>query len=260
MGFLDSIGSFFGGGAGNLIGAAASIGGALIGSEANKDAAERISTSSLEGAHIAADAYRDAAEIAAQGGRDAQARIEPLRAQSEPAISYLRRVMVQDPAMLTPAQQTMRADLMRRANTQLASSGLRGSGRAVTASIRDVDRRLHDDAYGENLRRADTAAGRLAGVHTSAVGDQAGIDRQISGDRARAVERGGDAFAGATRTAGEADAGAGIANGAQWGSAMGLIGSLLARDNKERSGAYPVGGKQPISVGNYDDLAYAREA
>lgn len=256
MGFLDSIGDFFGGGAGKLASAAASIGGALIGSEANKDAADRISSSSTDAARIAADAYLRGAEIAAQGGRDAQARLEPLRAQSEPAISYLRRVMAQDPSMLTPAQQTMRADLMRRANTTLASSGLRGSGRAVTASIRDVDRRLHDDAYGENLRRADTAAGRLAGVHTSAVGDQAGIDRQISGDRARAVERGGDAFAGATRTAGEADAGAGIANANQWGSAMGMISSLMAQDRKERSGAYPVGGRQQISLGDYNDLDY----
>jgi hypothetical protein len=244
MGFFDSISGFFGGGGsgvGSLVGAAASLGGALIGSKANKDAARTVSQSQAQAAQTAADAYLRGAEIMAEGNKQAQARLQPLADTSAPAINYLRTVMAQDPATLTPSQETLRADLTRRANTQLASSGLRGSGRAVTASINDVDRRFRDDAYDQNLHRADQAAGKLAGTYTSTLGDIADIDRRTSEGRAQAVQRGGDAFAGATRAGGEAAAGADVANANQWGSAMGMISSLLAQDRKERTGAYPVG-------------------
>lgn len=252
MGFLDSIVDFFGGG-GNLLKAGTQIAGSLLASDANQDAAERIAQGSNEAAQIAADAYLRGAKITDEGHQRAQERLQPLATTSAPAIAYLRRVMAQDPSMLTPAQQTMRADLLRRASNTLATSGLRGSGRAVTASIRDVDRRFRDDSYGENLRRADQAAGQLAGVHTSTVGSIADIDRRAAQDRANAVTKGGEAFSRATQTGAEAGASADLADARQWGTAMGMIGSLMAQDRKERSGAYPVGQNIQWSGPRYTD-------
>jgi hypothetical protein len=215
MSLFDAIGSFFGGGR-NVLGAGAILGGAALSSNANKKAAKE----ARAGSEANAEAIRE-------GNRLAQARYEDQRRISEPAINYLQRVMAQDPNALTPEQQRGFADYQRGAQARLAASGLRGAGRAGVASVNEGAAGYMADAYGTNQRRSDTAAQRLAGGYFDANDASASLDR----DTARA---GGMA----SRDAGYLGANAGTANAAQWGTAMGALANLFAKESKERAPQY----------------------
>lgn len=102
-------------------------------------------------------------------GRDASLqRFDAITGQAQPANSYLRSVVAQDPNVLTPAQQIQMADLRRRSQIALNNSGLRGSTRATTASIYDVEARGNAGMVASNTERADSAARVLSGQGGSA--------------------------------------------------------------------------------------------
>lgn len=217
MSLFDAITSFFTDNAGSVIGAGAALGGALLGSDANKDAAEQ----ARKGAEAQAAAIR-------QGNQLAQARYEDQRRLSEPAIAYLQRVMAQQPDQLTPDQQRGLDDYQRNANARLAASGLRGAGRAGVASVNEGRAGFMSDAYSQNQRRSDAAAQRLSGGYFDSNDNLASLDR----DTARA---GGTAAA----TGGYLGANATTANAGQWGSALGALANVFAKENKERASQYP---------------------
>lgn len=180
--------------------AIASIGGAIIGSNANTEAAE-----------IAAAANDRA--IAASN-----ARYEDLKRQTQPAQTYLSTVMGQGD-QLTPAQLQEMDDLRRQTTNRLATSGLRGSGRATVSALRAVESDYRNKALDANRRRADAAAGTQAGAYYSTFDDQAALDRQGV-------------------NSGLYSAGATTANASLTGSALGDIASLIASDNKGRASRY----------------------
>jgi hypothetical protein len=111
---------------------------------------------------------REALAATERGNRLAVDQLRTLEAQGQPGVSYFQRVVARDPYTLTPAQRTAEKDLRREANARLAKSGLRGSGRAVTASFNDLLNRFRGAAVETNLGRGDRAAGALTGQATSA--------------------------------------------------------------------------------------------
>jgi hypothetical protein len=226
MSLFDAIGEFFG--SGGVVAPIAALGGAYLSSRANKDAAEE----ARKGAEANAAAIRE-------GNRLAQSRYEEQRALSTPAVAYLQRVMAADPSVLTPEQQRGMADYDRTAAARLAASGLRGAGRAGVAAVNEGRAGYMADLYGQNQRRSDAAAQRLSGGYFDANDNQAAIDR----DTGRATGE-------AARSGGYLDANATTANAGQWGSAMGAIANLFAKENKERQSQYGQGG-----AGRYRGMA-----
>lgn len=217
MSLFDAIGSFFGGSGGSVLGAAATLGGALLSSEANKDAARE----ARKGLDAQTAAVREA-------NAQAQSRYEDQRRLSEPAVAYLQRVMAQNPSVLTPEQQRGLADYSRGAQARLAASGLRGAGRAGVASVNEGTAGYLANAYGQNQRRSDAAAQRLSGGYFDANDNQAMLDRSTGMTAGQAARDAG--FIGANQT---------TANAGQWGTAMGAIANLFAKENKERQSQYP---------------------
>ena len=217
MSLFDAIGGFFADNADKIIPAVAQLGGAALAADANRSAAEE--------ARAAAEAQAAAIR---EGNRLAQARYEQRRAESEPAMAYLRQVMATDPSTLTPQQQRNFDDYMRGAGARLAASGLRGAGRAGVASVNEGAAQFKANAFGQNQARSDSAARTLASDFQSVDNNLAGLDR----DTARAT---GDA----AMRGGIYGANAGTANAGQWGSAIGALSTIFARDNKERESQYP---------------------
>lgn len=200
----------------SIIPAAASIGGALLGGKSNSDAADTVAQSN-----------RDATAAQAAANEKASQRFEELRADTYPGMSYLHRVVGAPPTTLTPLQTQQMDEARRQTTNRLATSGLRGSGRATVAAFRGVESDLRNRFTEANQGRADAAATNLASGYTGAVRSQAGLDQAT-----------GQAAATGLTNSGLAQAGAGLATGNLYGSAIGDIGSAIAQSNKERASRY----------------------
>ncbi len=221
--------------------------------------------SNFLGASTAASGAADAAKItgkynlqATQQVIDAneKARAE-MRAAATRGLGYIdtgtgqyadtiRPLMTPNPILLptyrnlTPGQRIGQEDLNRNIQATLASSGLRGAGRAGVAAGIDQNRRYiaaaHDqndaDARGE-IRRAqgvaDTARSGLAGVYSGAGTNKAnteiGVGTQIGNNLAST----GSAIAGLTAASGAAAAGARNAAGQYFGNATLATGNLAGQ-------------------------------
>lgn len=205
MGWFDAAASVVG-----------TIGGAILGAKANEDAAEQ----AAKAASRSTKAYREDAAKAREiyGGIQGETAAGP---------SYLRRVITGSTA-LTPQQRAEREEIQRSTLNALSSGGLRGSGRAVTAAIKDTTGDFTNRALATNMARADSAADRFAAPYFNAAGDAA---RTHIGEGAFAGEN--------IYQAGMDKAGADLATGRLYGSALGDIAGLIAGEVKERSSSYP---------------------
>ena len=137
------------------------------------------------GARGVANANQQAAELAGRnrdanlaaitaGNERAGKMLQPIADQAMPGIDYLRTVMAQNPNQLTQQQEIELAD-RRRAAVTATPSGLRGSGRYLTASINDVNNRGRAGMIDTNTRRADAAGGDLARMGTAATTNMASL-------------------------------------------------------------------------------------
>lgn len=163
MGFFDSLNSFVGSNS-DAIGfgmKAVDTGLSLYSGYETKKANE-------EAARGIVEANNRNAEAVEAANRDAQERFERLAADGQPGVTYLKRLASNDPYQLTPGQEQSLAENRREAVNSLSRSGLRGSGRAVTAALKEVDSDLRNNYVNSNLSRSDQAAGQLAGISTTA--------------------------------------------------------------------------------------------
>lgn len=137
------------------------------------------------GAKQVANANQQAAEIAGRN-RDtnlaaitaanerAGTMLQPIASQAGTGIDYLRTVMARNPNELTPQQEIQLAD-SRRQMVMQTPSGLRGSGRFLTAAVNDVNNRGRAGMIDANTRRADTAGSELARMGTGATTNMASL-------------------------------------------------------------------------------------
>lgn len=143
------------------------------------------------------DAYSRNAEATEAANLAAQERFERLAADGQPGVTYLKRVASSDPYDMTPGQRQSLEEMRRETVNTLARSGLRGSGRAMTAALKEVDSDARNNFINANLARTDQAAGRLSNIATSsnrAAADY-GVDaaRHGTGNMASAAEVSGSA-------------------------------------------------------------------
>ena len=223
MGLFDSVssaiksigGSSGGGGSGisDLFNIGATIGSTYLQTKANKDAAKDIKK-----------AEEERNDLIREQNRLAQERYDQYTANAAPATSYLRRIIATEGGGLTPGQQLQLEDTRRASRNQLASSGLRGSGRATTAALRQVEADTLGNFATENRNRAQNAANLLQGQGLSATSQaaQTGVNT--------AIQQGQGITA-----SGYAQGGSDIANAGLKGQALGDIASIVASDIKDRT-------------------------
>lgn len=208
MSLFDSLAS--------IIPAVASVAGEVIGSSANSKA-----TKAQNKALEQANALRQ------EGIDKATGIYGDLQTASAPAVNYLRDVVANPVGGLYPDQLEAQQDERRNALNDVSSSGLRGSGRAVTASLKKVDSDFVNTAMAQNRNNRMNAAGQLTGQYFTA-GD----------NTASALASGANEAANTTEQQGTNTANLGTTNANMLGNTLGDIGSLIAQETKGRDSRY----------------------
>lgn len=196
-----------------LIPAIASIGGAALGAVGNSKAA---STSSKYA--------KKALELEREKLAEARTIYEDEKAQAEPAVSYLRQVVATPVGGLYPDQLAAQEEVRRQGLNDISRSGLRGSGRAVTAALKRIDSDFVNGAMAQNRQNRLSAAGGLAGQSFAA-----------SNNIANSLVNEGAAEANTVNSIGTNNANSSLANFQLAGGALGEIGSAIAQELKRPS-------------------------
>jgi hypothetical protein len=184
--------------------AGGSIIGGLLGSEANDDAAKDYK-----------QAVNRAIAYQRQADKEAKAQYRRMRLEAQPGMTRMNQNIAYS-GRLTPAQEAEMNELRRRSINAVSTSGLKGSGRAVTAAVRDVESDARRNFLDDNARRGDAAAGQLVQPYFAASGDIANINIQ-----------GGQNEANAAISQGMNQGQAGVANANVWGETIGQITSAI---------------------------------
>ncbi|MER9217859.1 hypothetical protein NKI48_02840 [Mesorhizobium sp. M0644] len=194
---------------GEIIGAVTSGIGALVGQDANADAANAANAMTYEGMRISTDAinkYIDAlysgldmqsAAIQSgysavvgsieEGSHAAQATLGQMRDEAEPGMRFLRNV-VANPMKLTSDQKYQLAE-SRRINAQnIRSSGFAGSGRTAAAMMGKVENDQVNSMLEKNRAAAMNAAGGLADSYDASMRGISGLQSSEGTQKAQAAD------------------------------------------------------------------------
>lgn len=195
--------------------AGATVAGAVISADANKEAAR-----------MASDASQRQADEIRRGNTLAQQRYDAVQEQTAPAVARTTAMMNQGET-LTDAQREQIDEARRVTTNQLSVSPLRGSGRATVAAIRKVESDLTNDLTQQNRTRADQATRELTSQNFAATNAAAGLDAAT-----------GRAVGAAAMNEGVINANATTATGSLRGQVIGDIGTIINDAWKEtrRSG------------------------
>jgi hypothetical protein len=246
-GFWDSAGNWVANNAGTILRGVTALGGTLVGQNANSGAARTAADATTRAAEIQAQAAREGrAEMAAARDRGIGAIRSGTQAYTDTVAPMLeeRPIMLPTYRGMTDAQRITREDMQRRAMNTLATSGLRGAGRAGVASIMDQDRRFVAYATARNdadrlgaLRTArssaDSARSGLAQVRAQEGGSIANTEIGQGNRMADSITRQGQTTGQATQQVGTIQAGADVANAGLLQDALGTIGSVIAGATKD---------------------------
>lgn len=137
--------------------------------------------------------------------------LKKLQAAAQPGITQQYNTIARQ-NVLTPAQQTAINTARDTTLTALNQGGLRGSGRATVAAVKDVEGTLRNQYLDANRTRADSAASSLAGNYFNAGTNAAQVSPQI----------------------GETHGTNTLATAIQTGKAIGDIGALIADEQKNK--------------------------
>jgi hypothetical protein len=228
-----------------VIGAGASVAGAYIGGEANKEAANTAAQAQMRASEAQTAAIR-------QASQQAEARYNEMREEGRPGVDYLRRT-VGEQGNLTPLQKQQLEEIQRQQTNQVRTSAIAGSGRTAAALFRNTSNDFINRSLEANRGRSFSAADRLAGERINA---SMGAARDIPGYTARAGQVQGDAI----NAVGGINANSTIATGKLYGSAIGDIGSYIAssgRPSRFRSQEYEPAAASPQDYQRYPGNAYA---
>lgn len=181
----------------------------------------------LQAAQIAAQAQARSAAAIQEGNRMAQQRFEQVQTQTAPAVEGLQRIAASDPYAFSPGQEQELADSRRQTMNALAVSGLRGSGRATVAAVRQAEDNTRGRLIEQNRSRADSATTNLAGQYFGVAGQAATVDSQT-----------GLAVGSSLENQGAMQANALLANTSLQGRALGDIAAVTADALKEGRRSY----------------------
>lgn len=136
------------------------VGTNIFGANQTSSAQNKASSNAIAATNQATDAQLKAQEEANQILRSQQQMASPGLLQMQKVISQQDR--------LTPSQQQAIEDARRTTLDSLSGGSLRGSARATTAAVRDVEGRMTGDFLDRNTNKASSAAQSLAGQYFGA--------------------------------------------------------------------------------------------
>jgi len=225
-----------------VVGGVASIAGAYIGGQANKEAANTYAQAQMNAAKVETDALTAARA-------DANARYDKIAAEGSGGVDYLQRT-VGESGDLTPLQQERLDEIRRQQTNQIRTSAIAGSGRTAASLFRDTSNDFINRSLEANRNRAFGAAGTLAnarfGAERAAATDIPGYTTKIGGVQGTSL-----ANIGSSNAASE------IATGKLYGQAVGDIGSYIASAGRPSrfasagTGSVPGGDTSRIDSGYY---------
>lgn len=246
MGFFDGLLSSLTGG--DILKAGTAIGGALLGANANSEAADdRIAAN-----QAALDAQLAYGREGRQEMRAAADRgLASIRAGTQKYADTTAPLRIERPVMLpqyrglTTQQQIGLEDLQRNDAATLAATGMRGAGRAGVAAVMDRDRRYMADARAGNDRTnlaakqqargtADAATANLGQIYAQQGGAEANTEIQVGNNLGQALRADGTAVAQTTRESGAIGAGADTSNAQLYTSALNSLGGIFAGADREK--------------------------
>lgn len=181
----------------------------------------------LYGAKKAEEANKSAAQTASQASRDAtdaemryldmaQRNVETNRAAASPALMATNNIISRGTS-LTPDQVRAVEDSREQALNALSGSSLRGSAKATSAVVSDVDRRVRDNFLEQNRQNADATARAMAGQYFGAGNTMANLN-----------SRQGSALSSGLLNQGNIQAASTLGQGALRGQAIGDVGAIVA--------------------------------
>ena len=129
--------------------------------------ANQSSKATQQAAQQTYDATQAATEAQLEGLRVAQQNLEVNRRAASPGLVATNRIIARG-SKLTPEQEMAVADTRKQALNALKGSSLRGSARATSAVVNDVDTRTRNNFMTQNQNAADNAAKSLAGQYFGA--------------------------------------------------------------------------------------------
>jgi hypothetical protein len=178
---------------------------------------------------------KESNKIQQQALAQATKQYDELRADAAPGVSYLRNLVSVPAGGLYADQVAAQEENRRQGMNDIAHSGLMGSGRAVTASLRSIDSDFVNNALAQNRGARERAASQLTGPYFSA-----------GSDIAQSIMGGGQSQANTAENKGNVTGSTMLANSDLIGKAIGDIGSLAASEAKGRDSRY-----------TNDDIAHA---
>lgn len=186
-------------------------------------AGNRASKANIQAAAIAGQAQQANLEAIRAGQRESLGRYDAVATAAQPANTYLRTVMAQDPNKLTPQQQQQMEEVHRETLVGLNNSSVGGSARAVTGALRKINSTTYGDMVARNQTRGDRAAEGLAGQGQQAQMAAAGVPA-----------RAGEMVGRAATDAGTNAAGATLANGSVMGNTFAALAGYANRNDLDK--------------------------
>lgn len=175
-------------------------------------------------------AQQEGNALAQQKLRLAQQGYQALQTAAAPGVERMRTLALSDPNALTATQQQALDESQTQTLNGLANSGLRGSGRAVTAAIRDVQGTLRNQFVDSNRTRADNAAASLSGQYFNSGTNAAGVNSQM----ANVDQNTGANNANYLGQIGSNNANTTTTNSSSVGKAIGDIGAIINEELKDK--------------------------
>lgn len=222
---LGGVGSWLGSNADWLVPAVTTVGGALLGSDANADALKAQQNANADAQEENSDAQNKArAELAAAKQRG----IRAIQAGTSGYRDTINPMLEADygPTGLTDSQGIQLEDLTRYGNASIAASGLRGAGRAGPLAVMETRRRFMADSLGTNQQRQDSARRGLAGIYADEGKSIANTEIGTGSQTASSLQGEGATNANLAVQSGQAAAGAATANGSLWSDTLGSLAGI----------------------------------
>jgi hypothetical protein len=179
---------------------------------------------SNKAANQASQATQDATNAQLAGIEQAKRELEVNRQAASPGLLAMQETIARG-SKLNPEQEQAVADSRNQGLNALRGSSLRGSARATSAIVNDVDTRQRNNFMATNQQRADNAATQLGGQYFNA-----------GNSIANAATQSGSALSQGLINVGTTQAANTLGTGALKGQAIGDIGAIIADATKERIG------------------------
>lgn len=166
----------------------------------------------MYGASMANKANAQAAQQMQQANQQAQQMQANQQAQASTGLVHTNDIIRRGSA-LTPYQKLQMDDARRQTLNAMSASGLRGSGRATVAAVRNVEENMRGSFMNANQQRADNAATGLTNQYFNT----------------------GNSASNLALNSGSIGAGQSTASASIRGQAIGDIGAVIADELRQRS-------------------------